>query len=66
MVYLEEAGSGVVTLRLLLNDQELLNRLRLANVSDRLEKVLATVDVKLLCQRGKHTTEHHVAGAGAA
>ena len=65
VVDLEEARAGIVALRLLFYDQELLNRLRFTNVAHRLEKVLATVDVKLLCQRGKHAAEHHVAGAGA-
>ena len=54
MVDLEEARAGIVALRLLFYDQELLNRLRFTNVAHRLEKVLATVDVELLCQRGKH------------
>lgn len=65
MINLEEARSGIVALRLLFNDQELLDRLRFANVAHRLEKVLATVDVKLFRQRGKHAAEHHVAGSGA-
>ena len=51
MIDLEEARAGVVALRLLLDNQELLNRLRLTDVADRLEEVLPAVDVELFSDR---------------
>lgn len=63
VVDLEEARPRVVPFDLLLDDQELLDCLSLADVADGLEEVRATVDVYFLSQRCKHAPENHVAGA---